>query len=120
MIQAFLLTWSQYPSTFKGNILSTKSLISLSAIALLAGCASASGVVATGPETYMVTGQADLGPNKTAAARQVAIDAANAHCAKIGKRPAVENATNDDVGSAGVFQLRGGTTLTFRCIDQAK
>ena len=68
----------------------------------------------------MVTGQADLGPNKTAAARQAAIDAATVHCAKIGKRPAVDNATNEDVGSAGVFQLRGGTTMTFRCIEHAK
>jgi len=88
--------------------------------AVVAGCASASGVIATGPETYMVTGQADLGPNKTAAARQAAIDAATTHCAKLGKRPAVENATNEDVGSAGVFQLRGGTTLTFKCIELAK
>jgi putative hemolysin len=92
----------------------------LSILAVLAGCSSASGVVATGPETYTVTGQADLGPNKTSAARRAAIDAANSHCAKIGKRPAVENATNEDVGSAGVFQLRGGTTLTFRCIEHAK
>ena len=96
------------------------SFFPLAFVAAVAGCASASGVVATGPETYMVTGQADLGPNKTAAARQAAIEAAAAHCAKIGKRPAVENATNQDVGSAGVFQLRGGTTLTFRCIELAK
>lgn len=69
----------------------------------------------------MVAGQADLGPNKTAAARQAAIDTANAHCATLGgKRPVVDNATNEDVGSAGVFQLRGGTTLTFRCIEQPK
>ena len=100
--------------------MSTRISISLCVIVLLAGCASASGVVATGPDTYMVTGQADLGPNKTAAARQAAIDAATAHCAKIGKRPAVDNATNEDVGSAGIFQLRGGTTMTFRCIEQAK
>lgn len=100
--------------------MSARSFISLSLVVAIAGCASASGVVATGPETYMVTGQADLGPNKTAAARQAAIEAATAHCAKIGKRPAVENATNEDVGSAGVFQLRGGTTLTFRCIELAK
>jgi hypothetical protein len=96
------------------------NVCAVGAAVLLAGCASASGVVATGPETYTVTGQADLGPNKSTAARQAAIDAANAHCAKLGKRPAVENATNEDVGSAGVFQLRGGTTLTFRCIDPAK
>ena len=100
--------------------MSTHISISLFVISFLAGCASTSGVIATGPETYMVTGQADLGPNKTTAARQAAIEAATAHCAKIGKRPAVESATNEDVGSAGVFQLRGGTTLTFRCIDQAK
>lgn len=93
----------------------------LGAACVLVACASASSVIATGPETYMVTGQADLGPNKTAAARQAAIDTANAHCAKLGgKRPVVDNATNEDVGSAGVFQLRGGTTLTFRCIEQPK
>ena len=93
----------------------------LVAAGVLAGCASSSSVIATGPEIYMVTGQADLGPNKTAAARQAAIDTANAHRAKLGgKRPVVDNATNEDVGSAGVFQLRGGTTLTFRCIEQPK
>ena len=94
--------------------------IALCSLVVITGCSSASGVVATGPETYTVTGQADLGPNKTTAARRAAIDAATSHCAKIGKRPAVENATNEDVGSAGVFQLRGGTTLTFRCIEHAK
>ena len=98
----------------------TRISIALCIIAVIAGCSSDSGVVATGPETYTVTGQADLGPNKTAAARRAAIDAATSHCANIGKRPAVENATNEDVGSAGVFQLRGGTTLTFRCIEHAK
>ena len=93
----------------------------LGAAAILAACASATSVIATGPETYIVTGQADLGPNKTAAARQAAIDTATAHCAKLGgKRPVVDNATNEDIGSAGVFQLRGGTTLTFRCIEQPK
>jgi hypothetical protein len=105
----------------KGKVLFIDHRIaSLYVAALIAGCASASGVIATGPETYMVTGQADLGPNKTAAARQAAIEAANEHCAKLGKRPAVESATNEDVGSAGVFQLRGGTTYTFRCIEKAK
>lgn len=68
-----------------------------------------------------VTGQADLGPNKTAAAREAAIDAANKYCAALGgKRPVVNNATNEDVGSAGVFQLRGAATLTFKCMDQPK
>ena len=90
------------------------------ALASLSGCASSTAVIATGPETYVVTGQADLGPNKSVAARQAAIEAATEHCEKLGKRPAVENATNEDVGSAGVFQLRGGTTLTFRCIDRVQ
>ena len=84
-------------------------------------CASSSGVMSTGPESYVVSGQADLGPNKSAAARQAAYESANAHCAKLGgKRPAIEKASDEDVGSAGVFQLRGGTTLTFRCIDPPK
>lgn len=100
--------------------MTTRHEIGLAAAVLLSAYASASGVIATGADTYMVTGQADLGPNKTAAARQAAIEAASAPCAKLGKRPAVENATNQDVGSAGVFQLRGGTTLTFRCFDQFK
>jgi putative hemolysin len=97
-----------------------KALFAIAAVVAISGCSSASGVIATGPETYMVTGQADLGPNKTAAARQAAIEAATTYCAKLGKRPVVESATNEDVGSAGVFQLRGGTTLTFRCIELAK
>jgi hypothetical protein len=104
----------------EGHVLFKPISLSFALISLVAACATASGVVATGPETYMVTGQADLGPNKTAAARQAAIDAATAHCAKLGKRPAVQNATNEDVGSAGVFQLRGGTTLSFTCIELAK
>ena len=88
---------------------------------VVSACASSSGVMATGPDTYVVSGQADLGPNKSAAARQAAYDSANAHCAKLGgKRAAVEKASDEDVGSAGVFQLRGGTTLTFRCIDPPK
>ena len=88
---------------------------------VISACASSSGVIATGPDTYVVSGQADLGPNKSAAARQAAYEAAAAHCSKLGgKRPAVEKAADEDVGSAGVFQLLGGTTLTFRCIDQPR
>lgn len=90
------------------------TVISLGLVA--SACTTTSGVMAVGPETYAVSAQTDLGPNKSAAARQGAIDAANKHCAGMGKRAVAEKATDEDVGQAGVFQLRGGTTLTFRCI----
>lgn len=94
---------------------------SLIAAAALAACASHSTVIAVSPDTYTVTGQADLGPNKSTAAREAAIAEATRFCAaQAGKRPIVSDATNEDVGSAGVFQLRGGTTLTFKCAEPPK
>lgn len=89
------------------------------AAATLAACTTTSGVVAISPDTYVVTSQADLGPNKGASARQAAVDAANQHCGTLGQRAMMESATNEDVGQAGVFQLKGGTTLTFKCIALA-
>jgi|BarGraIncu00222A_1022003.scaffolds.fasta_scaffold44715_1 hypothetical protein len=74
------------------------AFITMSAVAAIGGCASHSSVVATGPDTYVVTGQADLGPNKNAAAREAAVDEATRFCAtQNGKRPIVSDATNEDV-----------------------
>lgn len=94
-------------------------LVVLALGAFVAACTTTSSVVAVGADTYAVTAQTDLGPNKSAAARQGAIDAANKHCAAMGKRAMLEKSTDEDVGQAGIFQLRGGTTLTFRCIAPA-
>lgn len=80
----------------------------LGAAAVLAGCASATRVIATGSDTYMVTGQADVDPDQTVEARQAAIDRAIAYCAKLGGKRAVVDG----------FQLRDNNSLPFRCVEQ--
>lgn len=63
------------------------------AIALLASCASDSGVVATGPNTYLITRQAATGFSGLGALKVDAIREADRYCAKGGSTAHVTRAT---------------------------
>ena len=86
-------------------------------VVMLAGCANSSGVIATGDNSYTVTGQADLGVNKSAIARQMAFDSATAFCARTLRHPVVTKAIDEDLGHDTIFENRGGMTITFTCVD---
>ena len=86
--------------------------------AVLAGCATSSGVVPMANGTYTVTAEDNFGPNKTQEARKLALEEATRTCTAQGKDVAVTNLDNSgDIGrAAGPLALRGETTLVFRCV----
>jgi hypothetical protein len=51
---------------------------------LLTGCATTSGVLKSGPDTYTVTASASLGGGGSSAAKKSAYEQANAECSKSG------------------------------------
>jgi hypothetical protein len=78
----------------------------------LAGCASSSGVLKMGPDTYSITAQASPARGGTAGAKQMALQEANQFCEKMSKEIFVTNfgsATTNDYGA-------GDSSLTFRCL----
>ena len=87
-------------------------------VAVLAGCATSSGVVPMANGTYSVTAEANFGPNKTIEARKLALAEATKTCSAQGKEVGVTSLDNSgDIGrAAGPLALRGETTLVFRCI----
>lgn len=54
-------------------------------VVVLAGCASSSGVLRSGPDTYTVNTSASPGHGGTASAKKSAYDEANQECVKQGK-----------------------------------
>lgn len=89
--------------------------LGLSAVALaLAGCAS-SGVIATGPDTYMISkrsAQAGFGP--PVAAKAFVYEAANKHCASNGLAVETVNYQGHDSG----FGRPAAAELEFRCVPK--
>ena len=93
--------------------------IALSALTLLVGaCATTDGVVPLADGTYIVTGQANFGPNKAIEARKAALSEATNTCAALDRDLVVITLDNSgDVGrAAGPLALYGETRLTFKCI----
>jgi hypothetical protein len=93
-------------------------LLAIPLAALLAGCATSSGVVPMADGTYRVTAEANFGPNKAVEARKLALAEAAKTCSALGREVGVTTLDNSgDVGrAAGPLALRGETTLVFRCI----
>ena len=82
-------------------------------IALLAtGCASSSGVFQVGEDTYQITTTAITSFGGAGSARASAIRTATEHCAQLGKRPLVLDATTDSQFT------QGSSDVTFRCVAQ--
>lgn len=86
-----------------------RSLV-LSALFLIAGCASSSGVFPAGPDTYQITTTAITSFGGAATARREAVDRANAYCSEQGKRAEVVTASMDSQFT------QGSSDLTFRCV----
>lgn len=82
-------------------------------IFLLSACATNSGVVRLGPDTFLVSASADIFRGGGAGARGVALNDAQEHCRKLGKELLTTNLKQ------GGFVGGGGTTeVVFRCLDQ--
>jgi hypothetical protein len=75
----------------------------------LVGCASSSGVFEVGPGRYRVTNTAITSFGGSGAATGAGIKAANAHCAKQGKRAVIAEAVTGDQAT------QGSSDVTFTC-----
>lgn len=87
-------------------------LLSLAALAV-AGCASSSGVLKLGPDTYSVSAVAPPGEGGRTGAQRIALTEANQHCAQQSREILVTNmaGSSDPMG-------RGGFQVTFRCLSK--
>jgi hypothetical protein len=84
---------------------------------LLAGCASNSGVVPIGPDTFMVSRQASTGFGGLGTLKADAFGEAGRYCTKEGKYVRVIN-TNESQGPY-VFGHFPRAEVQFMCLDQA-
>lgn len=89
-----------------------KKLISLIALAFITGCAGITGVVQTGPDTYMVASHSTMGWSSGSAQKAKSFEKANAFCKDLGKQMQVIR-TDEQPGGFG--KIASGE-VEFRCI----
>jgi hypothetical protein len=85
---------------------------SLFACTFIAGCASTSGVLPLGPDTYRVSASRHNMSGGSPAAQSDALTSAQAHCAGLGKEMLVTNT------SSSFERPHYSFTATFRCLKQ--
>lgn len=90
-----------------------KKLILLGAV-VLTGCASNSGVVATGPDTFFVSRQAATGFSGQGTLKAEAMAEAGAFCTKKGKT--AEVISQQDAKPPFILGNYPKTEITFRCV----
>lgn len=83
-------------------------------LSLLAGCASNSGIIPIGTDTYMVTRQAATGFSGSGTLKAEAFQEANAHCAKEGK--ALEVVSTQEAQPPFVFGNYPKAEVHFKCL----
>lgn len=95
----------------KGFIMKRVSLISICIV--VAGCATSSGILNLGPNTFSVSIHAAPARGGSVGARGLALQAANAHCASMSKYILTTN-----IKTYPSSHLPGGTAdIIFRCLD---
>lgn len=86
--------------------------ICLSSLVFLAGCATSSGVMQLGPDTYTISTHASVVRGGAAGAKRMALEEASRHCASMGKEILVMN--------TGVYASNYGkgsdADLTYQCL----
>lgn len=85
----------------------------MASVAVLAGCVNTSSVMRTGPNTWDVSATAD-GMRPASDARQAAIEAANKHCASLGK---VIQVTGDR-SERTRMDIDTTYTVSFQCVNK--
>ncbi|WP_314439440.1 hypothetical protein [Massilia timonae] len=91
-----------------------KVLAPLFAATILAGCASHSGVVAMGPDTYFVSRQAATGFSGSGTLKAEAMTEAGAFCTNKGKTASVTS--EKEAQPPFVFGNYPKAELTFKCV----
>lgn len=88
------------------------------ALLLLAGCASNSGIIPIGTDTYMVTRQAATGFGGSGTLKAEAFQEANVHCAKQGK--VLEVVSTQEARPPFVFGNYPKAEVQFKCMAADK
>jgi hypothetical protein len=90
-----------------------KKLISTAiCVTVIVGCASSSGVLKKGPDTFSITTSA----NQTSTAKKRAFKEANRECTRSGKVISIIEETADPINNAGAINFN----MTFKCISPNK
>ena len=83
-------------------------------LAALTACASTTGIVPVGPDTYTVSASATAERGGTMGARILAIQQAGRYCTSIGRELLVTNITTKTINRFG----EGFSDVIFRCLPQ--
>ena len=89
---------------------------SLSTAIMLAGCASSTGVLPVGPDTYSITTGASSARGGMAGARGTALKEAGEYCAKAGKQILVQDISASSSFASG-FDISQNSNVIFRCLS---
>jgi hypothetical protein len=90
------------------------ALIVLALIVGLSGCATSSGVLKMGPDTYSVNATASPARGGVSGAKRMVYEEANQECSKQGKEMLVVN----ERLTRTPYQGAGSVDLTFRCLSK--
>jgi hypothetical protein len=85
------------------------------AVAILAGCASNSGIIPIGTDTYMVTRQASTGFSGSGTLKAEAFQEANAHCNSQGKT--LQVVSTNEAQPPFVFGNYPKAEVQFMCLS---
>jgi hypothetical protein len=84
-------------------------------VSLLAGCATVTDVVPTGPDTFLVASQGVIGNGSAATQLVQAMQSANRYCAASGKQAKQAKQVSVQTMDAG-FGRAPGATVQFQCV----
>lgn len=99
----------------RGYRMSTRSGILITACSMLIGCASNSGVVSIGPDTFMVSRQAATGFSGSGKLKAEALREAEEFCARKGKTIQIVNSTESQ--PPYIFGNFPKAEVQFMCLD---
>ncbi len=87
--------------------------VAMAASAFLVGCATSSGVVSLGPDTFLINTAADVFRGGASSARGSAFREAQKHCQMLGKE-----FLTTDLKQGGFVGGGGLTEVVFRCLKK--
>lgn len=79
-------------------------------LGLCAACATSTGALPIGKDTYQITAEIDQGYGGLVQVQEKAVSEANAHCDELGREFVFMNSTNANYGTLITHQL------VFRCV----
>jgi hypothetical protein len=91
---------------------------SLSTAVMSAGCASSTGVLPVGPDTYSISAGASAARGGLAGARGTALKEAGEYCAKAGKQILVQDISASSSDTGRPLDISQNSNVIFRCLSE--